>query len=247
MIHPLTDGVVGVVRLDRSGPPERRFDLVVLADGFPESRLDAFVGTARAVRRELRATPPFSTLWGLVNLTRVDRVGPADVVLGAALDDSRLLEVDEGRALAVARRHTEVPDAVIVVHDSPAYAGFGGDGVAAVTTHDHAGRLAVHELGHAAFDLADEYGGAGEAASGPGEPHRVNVSRVGDPRLVKWRDLVGTGADVGCHEGADRTASGMYRPSRTCRMRSLSAPFCPVCQREISRLLVSVSGFGAPQ
>lgn len=247
MIHPLSDGVVGVVRLDRSGAPERRFDLVVLADGFTESRLEAFVRTAREVRHELRATPPFTTLWGLVNLTRVDRVGPADVVLGAALDDSRLLEVDEGRALALARRHTEGPDAVIVIHDSAAYAGFGGEGVAAVTTHDRAGRLAVHELGHAAFDLADEYGGEGEAASGPGEPHRVNVSRVGDPALVKWRDLVGPAADVGCFEGADRTASGMYRPSSTCRMRSLRSPFCPVCRREISRLLVSGSGLGAPQ
>lgn len=236
-----------VVRLDRTGPPERRFDLVVLADGFTTGELDGFVRTTQAIRQELRSTPPFSTLRGVINLTRVDRVGPGDIVLGTELEDARLLRVDEQRAVDVARRHTEGPDAVLVVVNRRAYGGFGGDAVAAVTIHHRAGPLALHELGHAAFDLADEYGGNEEAVSGPGEPHRVNVSRVGDPRLVKWRDLIGSEPEVGCHEGGDRTTYGVYRPSTTCRMRSLRAPFCPVCHREIARRLIACALATPPQ
>lgn len=228
----------------RNGAPERRFDLLVVADGFAADELGRFAEVVRALRDELRATPPFAALRGLVNVSRLDRVGPADVVTGTELHDDRLLVVDEERARRLAGGTGA--DTVLVVAKRTAYAGYGGSGVAATTLHEQGARLALHELGHSAFGLADEYGGDGPAASGPGEPDRVNVSRTGDPSRVKWADLVTPDGLVGCYEGADRVTSGMFRPSRRCRMRSVHDPFCPVCAREISRILVSAAHPAAP-
>lgn len=232
-----------LVQIDRTGPSAERFDLVVVADGFTDATLGAFVATVRAVRRELHRTRPFSTLRGLMNLARVDRTGPADLGAVHRLDDGRLMTVDEDRALAVVAAAGAQADAVLVVVASPRYAGSGGRRVAAVTTHDDAPRLALHELGHTVFDLADEYGGDGPAASGPGEPPRVNVTRVADPSAVKWADLVTSDGVVGCWEGGDRTSRGVYRPSETCLMRRAADPFCAVCEREVARRLL---GFAHP-
>lgn len=225
--------------------PGRRFSLVALADGFTEAELPAFAAAVRAIRAEMHSSAPLSTLRGLLDIVRVERVGPAAVVTGAALDDGRLLVVDEDRARVRVTAAGAVADVILVVANRGEYAGFGGSGVAAVTLHKRGPRLALHELGHAAFDLADEYGGPGPAASGPGEPNRVNVSRVGDPAAVKWAALVTPAGEVGCFEGGDRTSVGVFRPSRRCLMRSVDEPFCPVCSREISRRLVSVTEGGA--
>lgn len=219
---------------------------MVLADGFPDEGLPRYVDVVRAVRRELLGTAPFSTLRALVSMCRIDRTGPSDLGVTFGLTDERLVRLDEERARRVASEYGAAPDVVLVVVDSPRYAGYGGAGIAAVTVHPDAPRLALHEIAHAGFDLADEYGGDGPAASGDGEPHRVNVSRVGDPSLVKWRDLVTSDGTVGCFEGGDRTSYGMFRPSPRCLMRSVHDDFCPVCRREIARQLVFLAQGRSP-
>jgi hypothetical protein len=241
VIHDDAEPAARLVPVVSTGRAGRPFTLVALADGFDEAELPLFAAAVLALRAELHATAPFSTLRGLVDIARVDRIGPADVVSGTDLSDDRLLVVDEDRARRATAAAGAAADVVVVVANTTTYAGYGGTGVAATTLHEQGARLAVHELGHAAFDLADEYGGDGPAASGDGEPHRVNVSRVGDPSRVKWADLVTADGQVGCYEGGDRTAYGIYRPSLRCRMRSVHEPFCPVCAREISRVLVSGS------
>ena len=238
--------VPSVVGVWVSGLPDQRFDLVVVAAGFTEARLPVFVESVGHIRRELLATPPLRTLRRLLNVWRVDRVGDD---LGAAYDpdSERVLTVDVARARAVAEACGTRPDALLAVVDSPHYAGSGLPGVAVVTSHPDAARLALHELGHAAFDLADEYGGPGPAASGAGEPRRVNVSREPDPTKVKWADLVTPDGQVGCFEGGDRTDHGIYRPTATCLMRSVGQQFCPICRRQISAtLLASLAGRPEP-
>lgn len=230
-----------LVALDSHGPPERRFDIVVMADGFSRRDLPRFEAVTGEFRRELFTTPPFTTLRALVNLWRVDRVGSGELDVRFAPGDGRLMTVDERRVLRIARAHGAKPDVVLVIVDSQRYAGMGGRGVAAVTTHADAARLALHELGHAAFDLADEYGGEGPAASGEGEPRRVNVTRESDPALVKWASLVTGDGEVGCFEGGDRTSLGVYRASRTCLMRSVREDFCAVCHRQISKVMLTCS------
>jgi hypothetical protein len=95
---------------------------------------------------------------------------------------------------------------------------------------------ALHELGHSAFGLRDEYSDdTGQKRSWPAdwpEPEQPNVTT--DPIGLKWQHLT---ADV--FEGAARYDVGIYRPAKDCRMRTLLMPFCVVCQDAIRRKLES--------
>ncbi|WP_456846938.1 M64 family metallopeptidase [Cellulomonas sp. P5_C6] len=210
-----------------NGPPDRRFDIVVVADGFAEDELDGFAAEVRLFVAELLATEPFGLLRTLVNVHRVDVVGE-----GTSTLDGRLLTVDADAALRHARRHVPGADAVLVLANRAEYGGSAGT-LACLTRHPWGAALAVHELGHAAFDLADEYGHDGRHP-GP-EPRRINVTLERDPARAPWADLDG----AGCHEGGDRYAHGVYRAQETCRMRNLGEPFCVVCAREIRRILLA--------
>lgn len=216
------------------------------ADGFrialmPASRRDdprGFAATARAVRAELSGTRPFSTLRALVGVAVLD-APESDLFAGRDPELPRRLLIDQTAAREhAAARLGGTADAVLVIVGEDDYGGLGGAGVAAVTRHRLAGRLALHELGHAGFDLADEYGGAEPAASGAAEPSRVNVTREQDPRKVKWRRLVPQNEAVACFEGGDRTDRGIFRASATCRMRSVHDDFCRVCAVEITRIIL---------
>lgn len=225
------------------GPSDRCLDLVLVADGFPPEDEERFGRQVRSIVTEILATEPLGQLRGLLN---VHAVGPGDdrgpLTTGFGGDDGRLLLVDQEAALEVAHAHVPGADVVLVVVDTERYGGSGGS-VAATTCHPRAAALAVHELGHAAFDLADEYGRTGRHP-GPA-PGRVNVTLDPDPARAPWADLLGVDG-VGCHEGGDGYAAGVYRPTPTCRMRSLAAPFCAVCAREIRRVLLTHRGAPAP-
>lgn len=161
--------VTRLVRVDHTGPSDLRFDLVVVADGFATGEVGRFHRTFARIRRELLATAPFGTLRGLINLSRLDLTGPATLVTGFTLPDERLLQVDVEAAWELAVRAEADPDAVLVIADSDRYAAAAFDRVAAVTCHGQAPRLALHELGHAVFGLADKYGDNAPSADQPSE------------------------------------------------------------------------------
>ncbi|MEO1020590.1 MAG: M64 family metallopeptidase, partial [Pseudomonadota bacterium] len=122
--------------------------------------------------------------------------------------------------------------------------------------------VAIHEIGHAAFGLADEYdyyaGGDEEGQDNhPGpEPMQPNVTIEPDPTAVKWSALVTAGGAVptmnnpdcsepnngpspvaagivGTFEGAHYYHCDAYRPEYSCKMRTTTAAFCAVCEAEI--------------
>lgn len=230
-----------------NGPPDRSFDLVAVGDGFGADDQHAFAEHVRSLAHELLATPPFDLLRRLVSVHRIDLVSSGRSPFGTVLPDegARLLTVDEGAVLAVARRHVPWADAVVLVVNTASYAGSGG-AVACTTRHPRSAALAIHELGHSAFGLADEYGHQLGPHPGP-RFLRANVTLERDPTKAPWADLVAPGSAVGCFEGADGCAGGVFRAEPVCRMRSLSAPFCVVCAREIRRtLLAHRSGTAGP-
>jgi hypothetical protein len=153
-------------------------------------------------------------------------------------------------------------DVIAVLVNDPQYGG-GGGGILTFSADEAAPEIFAHELGHTAFGLADEYeseyNGLMEfvASFGP------NVSgAVGDRDQLKWIDLVDPGTDiptqqdpggctrssgcsastlpagtVGMYEGAGYTACGNFRPTTSCIMRCNGRDFCPVCRREVERVL----------
>ncbi len=98
-----------------------------------------------------------------------------------------------------------------------------------------------HELGHALFDLDDEYGGGGDSCvpTAPPGPNTAN-----DLAALPWQDMVTTTelpttspdpSTIGAYEGARYCDVGVYRPSVSCQMLTTDFPFCSVCQRAIDK------------
>lgn len=275
-----SDGVVvGSLKLVDHGPDNRRFNLVVMSDGYTQAQLHKFATDAQATINELFSTPPFDVVRTAINVFRVDVSSVesgADVPCATPPTSARtyfdasyclngkkrLLGVDYATATAVARSVVNVNQVGLVLVNHPEYGGSGKPGTAVCSTSTGSLRVALHEMGHAFFDLADEYledeTGSPFASVWAG---KKNVTRdkdsAGKP-IVKWPDLVlGTTPvptttnttctstfdgvasplplpTVGAFEGAALYNCGVWRPQYRCLMgRYVSDPLCAVCRREI--------------
>jgi hypothetical protein len=151
---------------------------------------------------------------------------------------------------------------VVVIVNATKYGGSGAAGVAVYSLAADAEKIAIHELGHSGFGLADEYceaGGDRDHYEGD-EPVEPNITADPDRATLKWgaHVLASTplptttnpdcskcdpqpspipAALVGAFEGAGRFRCGLWRPRFTCAMNDLREPFCPVCQQRIRETL----------
>lgn len=108
-------------------------------------------------------------------------------------------------------------------------------GLIAMTTYDikaHANDIAsvlCHELGHAVFNLADEYSGGGTCAVPAAEPDEANVSiSASSP---KWKDMIDDGRVGQPLAGGMYCNDGVFHPTAACRMLDQYKydTFCAVC------------------
>ncbi|HET7436923.1 MAG TPA: M64 family metallopeptidase [Thermoanaerobaculia bacterium] len=153
-------------------------------------------------------------------------------------------------------------NAALLMVNSDTYGSSGGH-VPVFSTAPTAFEIALHEMGHSHFGLADEYpfpDGATKEGPGqhrPAEPTEPNVTATLEP--LKWQAYVTAGISipttsnpdcssydsqpnpyapqtVGAYEGAKYLRCGLYRPQYDCRMRTLGQPFCAICQQAIRRV-----------
>ncbi len=278
-----SDGyVVGTTKVVDHGPNNARWNLVIVGDGYRASELTQYHTDVQNFLTTLRVTPPFDELFCGINVHRIDVVstesgaddpgcagGPAttantyfnatfcSLFAGSPLD--RLLSVDSGLALSVASTQVPLRHQVLCIVNSSKYGGSGGT-IATCSTHASAAQIAIHEIGHSAFGLADEYGGNGTGTPA-GEPMQPNVTRNTNRATNKWSALIAPttpmpsqcdpncGAStcvppatppaagaVGTYEGAIYSDCNTYRPLPSCYMRDYS-PFCPVCAGVIRQTL----------
>jgi len=283
------DGVVvGTTRIVDHGDPARRFNLVLLAEGFQAAELPAFHTACDAFVDTLFATAPFGELWCALNVYRVDVAStdsgaddPAACGDGTAgsgatprtffdatfcfANTRRLLVGDEALALATAQAAVPgVPVQVAVIVNSAQYGGAGG-GVAWFSRDPRASEIGIHELGHSAFTLGDEYADVIDRFTGAeplAQADRPNVTSDTGRATTKWADLIlpatplptmsnpdatcttfdarpstVAAGTVGLFEGAGRARCGLYRAEQSCGMRVLGQPFCAVCRRVIRQVL----------
>jgi hypothetical protein len=149
--------------------------------------------------------------------------------------------------------------------NSPISGGSGGS-VATFSKAPGALEIAIHEMGHTAFGLADEYeyysncAESGHNKHSGSEPSQPNITTNKNRASTKWRSMIQastpvpttTNADcahcdpqpspvavgtIGLFEGADYYHCGVYRAEFDCRMRNLDRPFCAVCQQVIVKKL----------
>lgn len=283
--------VVSVTKIVDNGPAADRFNLVLISDGYQASELATFATQAQDFADFLFNTPPFDTNCSAINVWRIDVASnqsgaddPAACVGGTGATANtyfdatfcgdgvirRLLTANGGTAIAVLNAQIPEWDQAPIVVNSTTYGGSGG-GVGVTSISGTWENIAVHEFGHSAFGLADEYEyWAGCSESGhdnhpAGEPVQPNVTMETDPTLIKWKDLIlGTtpvpttvnadctmcdpqgnpysGQVVGLYEGAHYYHCDAYRPVFHCMMRNF-APFCPVCTK---RILDTLAPFQPP-
>ena len=253
--------IVGTTKILDHGDAAERWNLVILAEGYREAELPRFATHAQSFVDTLAATAPFDRLMRAVNVYRVDVAstdsgaddptpcGGSGAAPATFFDASfcnngiqRLLVVDNLASFQAL--NAEVPEwhMGLVIVNSEVYGGSGGQ-IAVFSLAPGANEIALHEMGHTAFGLADEYeyyAGCGvdtdrnrHPAFEPGEP---NVTIDANRATIKWRNLIDptmpvpttANADcaqcdpqpspvppgtVGAFEGARYYHCGSYRPA----------------------------------
>lgn len=274
--------VVGTTKVVDHGPDSARWNLVIIGDGYRDTELTNYHTHVQSFITELRNTPPFNELFCGINVHRIDVVSDqsgaddpgcaggtpvtantyfdatfCSTFAGSPLD--RLLTIDSTLGLSVATAQVPLRHQVLCIVNSTKYGGSGGV-IATCSVDSQANKIAIHEIGHSAFGLADEYGGNG-AGTPAGEPSQPNVTRDTNIATNKWRALINPATPmpsqcdgscaastcvppgappaagaVGTYEGAIYSDCNTYRSLPSCYMRDYS-PFCPVCSGVIRATL----------
>lgn len=240
----------------RSGPPKKRMDYVFVGDGYSAAEQDKWHADAKKVIDGFMADPLFAANRARMNIHRVDVVSNEsgadepdrgiyrDTALGGnfnCFNIDRLLCVDEAKVYEAVGSvlKPDQRDTIVVIANSTRYGGSGG-AMATLSMHAQSTEVALHEIGHTAFSLADEYEyGTCDLSYEPSEP---NVSLTGT-RAVKWSSLIDAATPVptslgsfpagtvGVFQGAQYCAAGKYRPTENSRMRTLGHPWYAVNER----------------
>ncbi|MFF8370403.1 M64 family metallopeptidase [Streptomyces lydicus] len=277
--------VIDVTKILDHGPDTDRWNLVILSEGYQSAELTNFHLHAVEFTTKLLKAAPFDSLADAINVHRVDvastdsgadspaTCGGATTGPGTAArtyfdatycgdgQTRRLLTINQTTAQSVATTQVPNTQAIVVIVNSTEFGGSGGR--AAVFSLDPAGlEIGLHELGHGAFNLADEYCLAGTAFNNhpTTEPLEPNVTIGTTPATIKWGFLIDPATQVpttsngdcttcdpnpspvpvgtlGAFEGAHFFHCGVFRGEFDCRMRTLGTDFCLNCNRQISLVL----------
>jgi IgA Peptidase M64 len=288
-----TDGtVVGTTQIVNNGPASLRWNLVLVGDGYRSSELAQYATNAQSFVDYLFGTPPFNDLYlfgqrlsDAINVYRVDvsstdsgaddptPCGGTGAMPATYFDASfcnggvqRLLVVNTTTVASVVSAQVPQAHQALVLVNSPIYGGGGGP-APTFSMAFGANEIGLHELGHSAFGLADEYeywagcgADVGHDNHPTSEPTEPNVTINSDRATIKWHSLIAAttpmpttanancavcdpqsspvmAGTVGAFEGAHYYHCGAYRPEFSCRMRALSNPFCAVCKSRIRSTL----------
>lgn len=172
-----SDGrVLGTTKIVDHGSATSRWNLVIVPDGYREVELDRFAADAQEFADTLFATAPFDGLAPAINVFRVDvastdsgaddpaRCSGGTGATAATFFDAtfcgrnirRLLIVNAATVFSVVNELVPQHHMILVIVNSSIYGGSGGS-VAVFSKAPGAMQIALHEMGHAAFGLADEY------------------------------------------------------------------------------------------
>jgi len=245
------------VLLHNTGPSNNRMDIVLIGDGYTSAEMGKWASDAQKVANGMLADPLFGANKAGMNIRRVDVVSAQSGVdepdkgiykntaLGVQIGcwgldrlvcaDDNLVYSNVGSVTAADGR-----DVIVVIANSTRYGGAGGS-IATMTMHTSAIELALHEIGHTAFKLADEYDyGSCDTSR---EPTEANVTLQGTRNGGKWGNLIPSNVQVptptgayangtlGLFRGGRYCTSGMYRPTENSRMRTLGQPWHAVNER----------------
>lgn len=261
LIRPAAGDSIPYRYIIRSGSPEDKIDIAVVAEGYTRDEADLFYEDAREAVRSIFSHEPFKSLRDRFNVVAVavpsresgvsvphERLW-RDTALGAHFDtfySERYLTTLHLSALHDAL--SGVPyEHIIVLANTSTYGGGGifNSYVLSAAHNKWSSAVVAHEFGHSFAGLADEYYYDDQYSQyylAGVEPWEPNITTMAD-FASKWEDMMGE-SGVGLHEGGGYMSKGVWRAAKDCRMKTNTNPvFCPVCQRAIRRLVEFYTAF----
>ena len=234
-----------------SGPDNNRINIVIMGDGYTSAEMPIFRAHVTQFISLFLATEPMATYRGTINIHRVEVESTQSgsdkpsscyspqILVDTELDSKyctggtqRCITCDTNKALGTAFINVPAYDEVLVLVNDPEYGGCAGTVACSTGVHPSGSKVAIHELGHSIFGLADEYWTNGTTYTGS-EPGQVNVSTYDSPQMAanqtKWHHWLGL-EGVSTYQGGYYNQLGIYRPRANCYMKDLGQPFCPVCR-----------------
>jgi PKD repeat protein len=243
----VTRAMSNVVKVVDNGPPENRFDLVLLGDGYTADQLGLYASRVAQMVPGLFTWEPYTRYARYFNIYRVDVVSnesgvdgdpTCDILRDTALDFSlpcgtQWITFNSDKAWQQAAA-APAADRILILGNTRYGGGFSWyGGVSGMGGDPYYPGLALHELGHGIASLADEYFEVNAHYSW-GEPVEPNVSVYDATTMAqlgtKWSRWLGASdpafdGPVGTYEGGKYAGTGIYRPSPLSKMRSVDQPF----------------------
>ena len=239
----------------KSGTPEEKIDVAIVAEGYTAEEMDMFYADAQTAMEAILKHEPFGQYKERLNF----------VAVALESQDSGVSVPGEGEwkdtalkahfntfymdryltTLRLKNMHDKlcgVPyEHIVILANTDTYGGGGIYNSYTLTTAHHPAfkPVVVHEFGHSFAGLADEYYYDDQYVEYyyPGtEPWEQNITTLADFES-KWKDMLDAG-EAELLEGAGYQSKGVYRPAMDCRMHTNRPDsFCPVCQRAIARII----------
>jgi IgA Peptidase M64 len=234
-----SDGtVIGATKIVDHGPDAQRYVIVLIGEGYQQSEQTKFAQDAQHFVDAFFDTPPFKTNCSTFNIWRIDVAStdsgaddPATCGDGSTGSGAmpktyfdatfcgdgnirRLLTSNNATAINVANAQVPNWDTAVVIVNSTQYGGSGGQIATTSISGSDWPSIAIHEYGHSAFALGDEYeyyAGCGVDAPGTHdnhpavEPAAANLTVETNPALVKWHSLFYPGIAIPTTTNADCT------------------------------------------
>lgn len=244
--------VLGVDTIWKSGPINKRINLVILGDGYTNPEQTLFISDVNNVINYMFNTSPFDSYKNYFNVFAIKCESPQSGVThqGIATDVTEpaspvmavtncfstkfdnynihrlIYSMDASAIYSVLAQYFPSYDQALVLGNSPEYGGAGG-AYAVSSTHASSKEIVLHEMGHSFAGLADEYwAGAGFATEKPNMTQDNSASN-------KWGQWQGINLIGAYPYGTSAPDNTWFRPHQNCRMRYLNKPFCSVCKQTI--------------
>ncbi len=234
-----------VLTIEDNGAPAKKVDLVILGDGYSSAQIDKFDRDAQRAADAILGMEPFRSRRKDFNVRAVRTPAETSGIsrpragifnrspLAArynSFDSERYVLTLNDRAWRDAASVVPYDFVLILVNERK----YGGGGIfnlysTAAADSGFAPYLVVHEFGHHFAGLGDEYFTSDVAyddfSGGRVEPWEPNITALGDPQQLKWRDLAS--AEVPLPTPWDKPGFEEYSRASQARRRELRAAGAP--------------------
>ncbi|GAA4467182.1 hypothetical protein GCM10023189_50340 [Nibrella saemangeumensis] len=242
----------------KTGPLNRRINVVLLPDGYTAGELTKFRKDADGFIGYLLGNTPFAQYRNYFNffLIRVPSAESGATHPGTANDEDRTQPVETKNTyfgtsfdyggihrLLVMRNiqnFTNVMATNFPVYDisfllvNTTYYGGSGGVPSTFSMHPSSSEIGIHEVGHTFGGLSDEYW------AGPQYARELpNMTRTNDPNSIRWKNWLNF-PRIGIFEYTNG-GNGWYKPTQaSCKMEYLGQHFCAVCRETLVDRMLSL-------